>query len=293
MNTVNPVANEAKQPVRSLDGRYYTDPSIYTRERERLLARTWQFAGHVSRLAKAGDYFTFEIAEQRLLCVRTQDGSIRTFYNVCQHRAHELVSGEGNKPQLTCPYHAWTYELDGRLRSAPNSKVVPGFRKEEICLTGVRTEVFCGFVFVNLDPDAKPMAEWFPGVEQELREFVPQIDQLRPLEWVEIPEKCNWKVSVENYSECYHCTINHRTFATGVINPRTYDIHRPNTNKHISFGKGIHHCLGSGLARMEARIALELLVERLPSLRLVDDQQLTYFPNITFRGPEALQVAWN
>lgn len=74
--------------------------------------------------------------------------------------------------------------------------------------------------------------------------------------------------------------------------PRTYDIHRPNANKHISFGKGIHHCLGSGLARMEARIALELLVEKLPSLRLVDDQQLTYFPNITFRGPEALQVTW-
>ena len=75
--------------------------------------------------------------------------------------------------------------------------------------------------------------------------------------------------------------------------PRTYDIHRANANRHISFGKGVHHCLGSGLARMEARIALELLVEKLPSLRLVDDQQLTYFPNITFRGPEALQVAWD
>ena len=75
--------------------------------------------------------------------------------------------------------------------------------------------------------------------------------------------------------------------------PRTYDLHRSNANKHISFGKGVHHCLGSGLARMEARIALELLVDKLPSLRLVDDQQLTYFPNITFRGPEALQVAWD
>lgn len=75
--------------------------------------------------------------------------------------------------------------------------------------------------------------------------------------------------------------------------PRTFDIHRPSANKHISFGKGIHFCLGAGLARMEARIALELLVEKLPSLRLVDDQELSYFPNITFRGPEALQVAWD
>lgn len=75
--------------------------------------------------------------------------------------------------------------------------------------------------------------------------------------------------------------------------PRTFDIRRPGANKHISFGKGIHFCLGSGLARMEARIVLELLAEKLPSLRLVDDQQLEYFPNITFRGPNALQVAWD
>lgn len=75
--------------------------------------------------------------------------------------------------------------------------------------------------------------------------------------------------------------------------PRTFDIHRSGANKHISFGKGIHFCLGAGLARMEARIALELLAEKLPSMRLVDDQQLEYFPNITFRGPNALQVAWD
>ena len=215
---------ERIEPVRSLEGRYYTDPAIYARERAGLLARSWQFAGHVSQLAEIGDYFTLEVAEQQLFCVKTQDGTIRTFYNVCQHRAHELVSGQGNKKQLTCPYHAWTYELDGKLRAAPNTRVVPGFRKQDICLSGVRTEVFCGFVFVNLDPQALPMADWFPGVEQELREFVPQIDQLRPLQWVEVPERCNWKISVENYSECYHCTLNHPTFATGVIDPKTYDI---------------------------------------------------------------------
>ena len=75
--------------------------------------------------------------------------------------------------------------------------------------------------------------------------------------------------------------------------PETFDIHRDRANRHISFGKGIHFCLGTGLARMEARIALELLSQRLPSLRLVDDQQLTYFPNITFRGPDALQLEWD
>ena len=101
---------------------------------------------------------------------------------------------------------------------------MPGFDRNEICLTPVRIEDFCGFLFVNLDPDAAPMDEWFPDVREELTAFVPQIDRLKPLEWVEIAENCNWKVSVENYSECYHCPINHPTFATGVIKPETYDI---------------------------------------------------------------------
>ncbi len=214
----------APEPVRTLEPRYYTDPELFRREQSGLLARTWQFAGHASLLANPGDYFTFEIAGQGLFCVRGHDGTVRAFYNVCQHRAHELVTGSGNRRFLACPYHAWTYELDGRMKAGPNTRSVPGLRREDICLTGVRTEIFCGFVFVNLDPDAPPMAEWFPGVEDELREFVPHIDALQPVEWVEVEERCNWKVSVENYSECYHCAINHPTFATGVIKPETYDI---------------------------------------------------------------------
>ena len=121
------------------------------------------------------------------------------------------------------PYHAWSYDLGGQLRAGPNIKAVEGFRREDICLTKVQIENFCGFLFVNLDPDARPMDEWFPGVRFELAAHVPQIEQLRPLEWVEIPETCNWKVSVENYSECYHCTLNHETFATGIVRPETYD----------------------------------------------------------------------
>lgn len=214
----------APEPVRTLEPHHYTDTALFRREQAGLLARTWQFAGHLSLVENPGDYFAFEIAGQGLFCVRDHDGAVRAFYNVCQHRAHELVTGSGNRRFLACPYHAWTYELDGRMKAGPNTRAVPGFRREDICLTAVRTEIFCGFVFVNLDPAAKPMTEWFPGVEAELREFVPHIDTLKPVEWVEIEEHCNWKVSVENYSECYHCAINHPTFATGVIKPETYDI---------------------------------------------------------------------
>ncbi len=210
--------------VRSLEARYYTDPAVFRAEQDGLFARTWHFAGHVSQLGKPGDYFAFDIAGQGLFCVRGQDGVVRAFYNVCQHRAHELVKGAGNARRIVCPYHAWTYELSGEMVSGPNVRSVPGFDREAICLTGVRVEDFLGFLFVNLDPDAAPMEDWFRGVRSELSAFVPDIEDLKPLEWIETPEACNWKVSVENYSECYHCQLNHPTFANGVINPKTYDI---------------------------------------------------------------------
>ena len=211
-------------PVRALAARFYTDPAVFAAERDGLLARTWQFAGHVSQLEKPGDYFTFEIGGQNLFCLRDGQGEVRAYYNVCQHRAHELVQGSGHAKLIVCPYHAWTYELSGELRAGPNLRAVPGFDRSAICLTAVRVEDFCGFLFVNLDPDAEPMDAWFPKVREELSAFVPQIARLKPLQWVAVTENCNWKVSVENYSECYHCARNHRSFTNGIIKPKTYDI---------------------------------------------------------------------
>ena len=211
-------------PTLSLAAKYYTDPSVYKMEKLGVLAETWQFAGHVSQLEKPGDYFTFEIAGESLFALRTKTGDIKAYYNVCQHRAHQLVSGSGNKGALVCPYHAWTYELTGELRTGPNIQSVAGFDKSKICLTSIPLENFCGFLFANLDQNAKPMDHWFPNVRQELTAFVPNIEQLKPVRWVETPEHCNWKVSVENYSECYHCQLNHPTFSTGVVKPSTYDI---------------------------------------------------------------------
>lgn len=211
-------------PVRSLEARYYTDPEIFDQERNGLFARTWQFAGHRSQVENPGDYFTFEINGENLFYISGKEGALKAYYNVCQHRAHELLEGEGSTSLIVCPYHAWTYELDGRLRSGPNVNTVPGFERSEICLTSVRLEEFCGFLFVNLDPDARSMDDWFPNARAQLSAFVPHHDGLKPLQWIKIEENCNWKVSIENYSECYHCKLNHQTFATGVVRPETYDI---------------------------------------------------------------------
>ncbi len=150
-------------PIRSLAARYYTDPEVFRIETDGVLARTWQFGCHTSDIPAAGDYATFEIAGESLVAIRGRDKQIRVFFNVCQHRAHQLVSGTGTTRVLVCPYHAWTYELTGELRAGPNLKAVEGFDKSSICLTQVRAEEFLGFLFVNLDPDAEPMEAWFPG----------------------------------------------------------------------------------------------------------------------------------
>jgi len=216
--------NNTIVPTHALAAHYYTDPAIFEIEKQGLLAQTWQLAGHESQLEKPGDFFTFEIAGENLFAVKTSENEIKAFYNVCQHRAHELVSGSGNKRVIVCPYHAWTYELTGELKGGRNIDAVPGFDKSKICLQEIRIENYCGFLFANLDSEARPMAEWFPNVREELTAFVPDIERLKTIEWVETPEKCNWKISIENYSECYHCQLNHPTFSTGVVNPATYNI---------------------------------------------------------------------
>lgn len=217
-------APEPIAPIRSLEARYYTDPAIFEAEKSGLFARSWQFAGHISQLNEPGDYFTFECAGESLFCIKGRDEIIRAFYNVCQHRAHQLLEGAGQTRLIICPYHAWSYELDGPLRAAPNGGAVPGFDRSKICLSEVRVECFLGFIFVNLDDAAPSMDECFPGARAEIESYAPHWRELEPLEWVEIPENCNWKVSIENYSECYHCALNHPTFAKGVIRPETYDI---------------------------------------------------------------------
>ena len=208
-------------PVRSLEPRYYLDPACYEAERVGLFRRTWIYAAHESEVAEPGDYVTLDLSGDGVFLVRGSDGLVRAFHNVCRHRAHELVSGTGNAKRIVCPYHSWGYELDGRLRSGPNLRAAS---VGEVRLSELRVEDFHGFLFVNADRDAAPMDDWFPGAREEIGAFVPHIRELRSLEWVEIPERCNWKVSVENYSECYHCQINHPTFSSGVIRPQTYDI---------------------------------------------------------------------
>lgn len=196
----------------TMPARFYHDAAIFEAEKEAIFYRTWHYAGHVSQVAEKGQFITTRIHEQSVFVARGRDGELRAFYNVCAHRGHELLEGNGKKNVITCPYHAWAFDFDGRLVNARNSENVEGFNKCDFALKPVRVEVFCGLVLINLDPDAKPFAEEMDGLEDEIRQYLPRVDDLAFAQRDEYDVGCNWKVLVDNFLECYHCAPAHKDF---------------------------------------------------------------------------------
>ena len=207
----------ANAHLQALPARYYVDESILARERERIFFRSWQYACHVSELDAPGSYVATDILGQNVFVVRDDNGEIRAFYNVCPHRGHKLLEGRGSKRVIVCPYHQWSYTLDGNLRHnrGTASSQTPG--KSRICLHPVRVDRLLDFVLVNLDADAEPVAEYWPGLEQQVLEANPRVrdyslsDQVSALHPVDL--QANWKIHVDNFLECYHCRIGHDSFS--------------------------------------------------------------------------------
>lgn len=215
-----PITDDPKASF-TLPASWYTDPAIFEREKEAIFYRTWQYVGHKGFFEKPGDYLTVQICDQNIFVMMGGDGVLRGFYNVCRHRAHELLPGpSGNvKSVIVCPYHAWAFEREGALRGARFSEERPGFDKSDYGLREVRLELFCNCVFVNLDDDAMPMAEMAGEVEKDIRARLPFLDDLKPLGvrtdmLGDTVQKAGWKVVVDNYVECYHCNHAHPDFSS-------------------------------------------------------------------------------
>ncbi|MDE2913267.1 MAG: aromatic ring-hydroxylating dioxygenase subunit alpha [Paracoccaceae bacterium] len=196
----------------TLPSRFYHDAEIFDRERAAIFYRNWWYAGHASRLREPGCFLTTRVHDQGVFVIRDRDGQLNGFYNVCQHRGHELVEGEGRKPVIACPYHAWTYGLDGRLLRARNTECMTRFRTADFALRPVRVDQLCGLIFVNLDADARPLAEQAPGLEAEIRHYCPRVDELGFAQRDSYDVAANWKVLIDNFLECYHCHTAHKDF---------------------------------------------------------------------------------
>lgn len=199
----------------TLPGWVYTSEEALAAEREKVFFRTWHFAGAIDDLVNAGDYITARLLDQSILVMRGRDGGLRGFYNVCQHRAHELLEGQGNARVVTCPYHAWSYHDDGSLRTARGAERQPHFDPERFCLKPVRVEVFAEkFVFFNLDPQAAPLAELVPDLAADIIAETPAFAELKPIPArPPRPIQANWKVVLDNFHECYHCGPAHPAFS--------------------------------------------------------------------------------
>jgi phenylpropionate dioxygenase-like ring-hydroxylating dioxygenase large terminal subunit len=176
--------------------------------------------GHQSQLAEPGDYFLAEVAGESLIVAKDQRSTIRAFYNVCRHRGARLCEEQsGHAAAIQCPYHAWTYALDGRLRAAPRAD----FDVAEVSLAQVRLERWGPFLFVNADGDAVPLEETLADVPAQVAELGLDLDALRFHHRGEWSVEANWKVVAENFLECYHCAVAHPTFTALVdVSPDAY-----------------------------------------------------------------------
>lgn len=214
------------KPARSLslNAAAYTDPKWLRIERDTIFYRSWQWVCHVEKLREPGSYFVVDV-QGRSICIVRDDKTdqLRAFYNVCKHRAHELLKGEGRVNRIMCPYHAWVYDLTGQLRRAPHTENLERFSLTDVCLDAVQVEEFCGFVYVNLDPEAVPLVEQAGDLADEIMAFAPDVNDLTFAHRLEFEIKSNWKNVVDNFLECYHCPTAHKDFCS-LLDMDTYKV---------------------------------------------------------------------
>jgi glycine betaine catabolism A len=193
-----------KSGAKTLPQRYFVSPKVFAEEQEKIFSRQWLLVGHQSQIADAGDYFVQNVIGESLILMRDKSGGIHGFFNVCRHRGTRLKEDQcGHASAIQCPYHAWTYGLDGRLLGAPHMDEVPGFNKADYSLHPVNVGLWEGFIFVNLDNNPTPVEKWFAPFAGKFSHWNMPI--LRSVKRIEYDVRANWKLMFENYSECYHC----------------------------------------------------------------------------------------
>lgn len=196
----------------TLPQRYFVAPEVFAEEQAKVFARQWVCVGHQSQLVRAGDYFVQEVAGESLIIVRDKAGHLQGYHNVCRHRGTRLCEeAAGHAAAIQCPYHAWTYGLDGRLLGAPHMDTVPGFKKGDYSLHTVNLGLWEGLIFVSLAENPASLEQAFAPLEGKFSHW--NLPQLRSARRIVYEVRANWKLVFQNYSECYHCPGVHPALA--------------------------------------------------------------------------------
>jgi Rieske 2Fe-2S family protein len=202
------MTTQATRSPMTLPGRYYTDPDLFRDELERFFCQTWVCAGRAGQIPRPGDYFLRQIAGESIIVTRDASGEVRAFYNVCRHRGTRLcTSAEGAFPgRIQCPYHGWTYALDGSLIGAPHMQE-SDLCREDYPLHKISAAVWDGHIFINLAAQPEPLLAQLADLPQR---FAPwRMQDLQMHKRIVYEVQANWKLIVINYNECFHCPVLH------------------------------------------------------------------------------------
>jgi len=194
----------------SLPGWLYHDSEFFAHEVERVFRPSWQVVCHVSDIPEPGDWHTFEFLNESIIVIRSDDGVVRAFHNVCRHRGSRLVDGSSGhcNLRLTCRYHAWSYDLRGNLAGVPFRDTFVGLDPATLGLEPVESEIYRGFIFVRLAGSGPSVAEMMKPYEQEIAAY--RMEDLVPLGRVTLrPRAVNWKQIADNYSDSLHINVAH------------------------------------------------------------------------------------
>jgi phenylpropionate dioxygenase-like ring-hydroxylating dioxygenase large terminal subunit len=199
--------SEPFESARAMPPSVYTDPQFLKSELDDVFSRDWVCVGRASALSRVGDYLAFELAGEPILVLRDEKGQLRAMSNVCRHRMSTILEGAGNKRAIVCPYHGWSYNLDGSLRAAPAMELNRGFCKDDYRLPQIRCEEWLGWVMVTLDENV-------PSAASQLAEVEALIDDYQMQNYVEMFREThvwdtNWKILAENFMESYHLPVCH------------------------------------------------------------------------------------
>ena len=197
------------QEASTLPARFYHDPAIYAQELQTMFSRMWLCVGREEDIEKPGDYLTRTVGDESVVVLRDAGGDLNAFHNVCRHRGSRLLSessGSGLK-HVQCPYHAWTYGLDGALRAAPHMEDAREFDRQKFGLNRVRLERWDGFLFINFSNEGPGLMEFLGDMGTKFARY--GMGGLRRGRRIDYTVATNWKMLAENYSECYHCALIH------------------------------------------------------------------------------------